>query len=139
MLALLCTIALIADLAVERLSPQTQLPALGGSRESTRFALAVATAALLALKFILNIHFDLFGWGFYLAVILTAALVFLALQARRGAGLRDAVPSPGHGRSASRSAGRLRRARGDAAGLGRAADLRPQAPTGRASGDLTTP
>ena len=83
-LALLCTIALIADLAVERLSPQTRLPALGGSRASTRCALAVATAALLALKFILNIHFDLFSWGFYLAVLLTAGLVFLTLQARRG-------------------------------------------------------
>jgi hypothetical protein len=38
----------------------------------------------LAIKFILNIHFDLFSWGFYLAVLLTAALVFLTLQARRG-------------------------------------------------------
>jgi hypothetical protein len=83
-LALLCTIALIVDLAVERLSPQTRLPALGGSRASTRFALAVAIAVLLAVKFILNIHFDLFSWGFYLAVLLTAALVFLTLQARRG-------------------------------------------------------
>jgi hypothetical protein len=83
-LALLCTLALIADLAVERLSPQTRLPALGSSRESTRFALVVAIAVLLALKFILNIHFDLFSWGFYLAVLLTAALVFLSLQARRG-------------------------------------------------------
>jgi hypothetical protein len=83
-LALLVTIALIADLAVERLSPQTRLPALGGSRGSTRFALAVATAVLLAVKFILNIHFDLFSWGFYLAVLLTVALVFLTLQARRG-------------------------------------------------------
>ncbi|MEA2147525.1 MAG: hypothetical protein QOG59_3112 [Solirubrobacteraceae bacterium] len=83
-LALLCTLALIADLAVERLSPQTRLPALGGSRASTRFALAVAIAVLLAVKFILNIHFDLFSWGFYLAVLLTAALVFLSLQARRG-------------------------------------------------------
>ena len=83
-LALLCTIALIADLAIERFSPQTHLPAIGGSRETTRFALAVATAALMALKFVLHIHFSLFSWGFYLGVLLVAALVFLCLQARRG-------------------------------------------------------
>ena len=36
-LAVLLGIALIADLAVERLSPQTALPALDGSRTETRF------------------------------------------------------------------------------------------------------
>lgn len=90
-LALLCTLALIVDLVVERLSPQTSLPALGGSRSNTRFALAVATAAFMALKFVLHIHFSLFGFGFYLGVILVAALVFLANQAR--AGVAFAMPS----------------------------------------------
>jgi len=45
-LALLCTIALVADLAIARLSPQTQLRAFGGSRENTRFVLAAAAAGL---------------------------------------------------------------------------------------------
>jgi hypothetical protein len=83
-LAMLCAVALIVDLAVERLSPQTTVPSIGGSRETTRFALAVAAAAFIALKFVLHIHFSLFGWGFYLSVILAAALVFLAHQARQG-------------------------------------------------------
>ena len=83
-LALLCVLALIIDLAIERFSPQTKLPALGGGRESTRFVLAIAAAALMALKFVLHIHFSLFGWGFYLGVLLVAALVFLARQARGG-------------------------------------------------------
>jgi hypothetical protein len=102
-LAFLCTIALIADLAVERFSPQTHLPAIGGSRESTRFVLAVAAAALMALKFVLHIHFSLFSWGFYLGVILAAALVFLAMQARRGEAF--AVPARMQGMGGRHAAG----------------------------------
>jgi hypothetical protein len=65
-LAMLAALAVLVDLAVERMSPQTHVPSIGGSRESTRFALAVAAAALLALKFLFHIHFSLFGFGFYL-------------------------------------------------------------------------
>jgi hypothetical protein len=86
-LALLCSLGIVVDLAIERFSPQTHLPVLGDSRETTRFVLAVATAALLALKFVLHIHFSLFGWGFYLAVLLVVALVFFADQLRRGEAL----------------------------------------------------
>lgn len=90
-LAMLCAVAVIVDLAMERLTPQTTVPSIGGSRETTRFALAVAAAAFVALKFVLHIHFSLFGWGFYLSVILVAALVFLANQARQG--VPFAIPS----------------------------------------------
>ena len=83
-LAVLAAIAIIADLAVERVSPQTTVPSLGGSRAQTRFILAVAAAVFLALKFIFNIHFSEFGLGFWLGVILTAALVYVAIQARQG-------------------------------------------------------
>jgi len=83
-LALLAALAIIADLAIQRFSPQTTLPAIQGSRATTRFALAVVAAVFLALKFVLHIHFSLFGWGFYLAVLVAAALVFVTLQARRG-------------------------------------------------------
>ncbi len=81
-LALLSTLAVIADLALERFSPQTQLPAVEGSRTRTRFLMACVTAFLLALKFLLNIHFSQFGFGFWAALVLTAALVYWARQAR---------------------------------------------------------
>ena len=86
-LAVLAAIALIADLAVDRLSPQTALPSIGGSRVQTRFVLACITAVFVALKFLFHIHFSLFGFGFYVAVILTIALVYVAMQARSGAGI----------------------------------------------------
>ncbi len=81
-LAVLTAIALIADLGVERLSPGTALPNIGGSRTQTRFVLACVTALFVALKFLFHIHFSDFGFGFYLAVILTAGLVWVAFQAR---------------------------------------------------------
>ena len=81
-LAVLVLAALIADLAIERLSPQTEVPSIGGSRTQTRFVLAAVAAFLVALKFLFHIHFSLFGWGFYVTVILTAALVWFAYQAR---------------------------------------------------------
>ena len=80
-LAMLAALALVIDLAIERLSPQTRLPALGGSRAATRLALAATTALFVALKFLFHIHFSLFGFGFWAAVVLTAALVVLALRA----------------------------------------------------------
>jgi hypothetical protein len=105
-LAVIAALAVVADLAVERLSPQTQLPAIGESRTNTRFILAVVAAGFVALKFLFHIHFDLFGWGFYVNVILTAALVYVAYQARAGGaiawsglggmsgGSRSAAPPP---------------------------------------------
>jgi hypothetical protein len=83
-LAVLAAVALIADLAVERMSPQTTLPSVGGSRAQTRFVLAGVTALLVALKFLFNIHFSEFGFGFWLGVILTVGVVYVAMQARRG-------------------------------------------------------
>jgi hypothetical protein len=87
LLAVLAAVLLIVDLGVERLSPQTTLPAVNGSRTQTRFILAAATALFVVLKFVFNIHFSDFGFGFYLAVILTIALVYLALQIRNGAAI----------------------------------------------------
>lgn len=81
-LAMLAALALIADLAIERLSPQTQLPSVSGGRTQTRFFLACAAAFFVVLKFLFHIHFSLFGFGFWLGIVLTAALVYLALQAR---------------------------------------------------------
>jgi hypothetical protein len=81
-LAVLTAIALIVDLGIERLSPGTALPNIGGSRAMTRFVLACVTALFVALKFLFNIHWSDFGFGFYAGVILTAGLVWVALQAR---------------------------------------------------------
>lgn len=84
-LAVLAVIAVLADLAIERFSPQTTLPALGGGRAQTRFILACIAAAFLVLKFLFHIHFSLFGFGFWVAVVLTVGFVYLAMQARHGA------------------------------------------------------
>jgi hypothetical protein len=81
-LAVLSVVALLVDLAFERLAPNTQLPSLSGGRTQTRFVLAAVTVVFLALKFLFNIHWSLFGYGFWGAVILTAALVYLTVQAR---------------------------------------------------------
>jgi hypothetical protein len=81
-LAVLAAVALIADLAIERMSPQTTLPSVNGSRAETRFILACVAAVFVFLKFVFNIHFSDFGFGFWLGVILTAGLVYVALQAR---------------------------------------------------------
>jgi hypothetical protein len=84
-IAVLAALALIFDLALERLST-TQLPAINGSRATTRVALAVTAAACVGVKFILNVHFDLFGSGFWGAAVLSIALVVLATR------IRDASP-----------------------------------------------
>jgi hypothetical protein len=96
-IAVLLLAALIADLAIERLSPTTTLPAIGNSRIMTRFVLAVVAAAFIALKFLLHIHFSgfySFSWGFYIAIILTIALVYFADQARRAPVAPVAPPPP---------------------------------------------
>jgi hypothetical protein len=88
-LAFIAALAVIVDLAIERFSPQTTLPSIGGGRPHTRFILAAIAAVFVALKFLFHIHFGLFGWGFYVDVILTVALVYVAMQARSGAPLRS--------------------------------------------------
>ena len=81
-LAVLSALVLIADLGIERLSPGTTLPNIGGSRTQTRFVLACVTALFVALKFVFNIHFSDFGFGFWAAVVLTIGLVWVAFQTR---------------------------------------------------------
>ena len=92
-LAVLAAIALVADLGVERLSPQTRVPALGGSRATTRFVLAAVCALFVALKFLFHVHFSLFGFGFWLAVVLTVALIVMAARAYRDQSLMSSVPT----------------------------------------------
>jgi hypothetical protein len=79
-LGLLAALAVIADLALDRLGA-TELPSVGGSRAGTRLVLSAAAAFFLALKFILHVHFSLFGFGFWAAVVLTVALVAVGFRA----------------------------------------------------------
>lgn len=92
-LAVLAALALIADLGIERLSPQTTLPNIGGSRVMTRFVIGMAVAVFVVLKFLFQIHFSEFGFGFWLGVILTAGLVYLLLQTRNAAVTRASTPT----------------------------------------------
>jgi hypothetical protein len=81
-LGLLAALAVVADLAVDRLG-SSELPTIGGSRASTRLVLAYAVAAFLGLKFVIHAHFSLFGFGFWAGAVLTIALVSLAVRARQ--------------------------------------------------------
>lgn len=94
-IAVIALFALIADLALERLAPETTLPMIGGSRTMTRFVLAVVAAFFIFLKFVLNIHFGNFGYGFWLAIPLTVALVYFAMQARNATAMPPARPPVG--------------------------------------------
>ena len=85
-LAVLSLVALVADLAVERLG-NVDLPAINGNRADTRLALAGVAGGFVVLKFLFHIHFSLFGIGFWGAVVLTAALVATAVRARDDARL----------------------------------------------------
>lgn len=80
-LALVVVIALLVDIAIERLSPHTDVPAIGTGRANTRYVLAMVAVALLALKLLL--HFDSAGGlGFWGAVVLGGALVWVSYRLR---------------------------------------------------------
>ncbi len=87
-LALIGAIALLAYLAVEQASPQTQLPTIGGTREMTLLAIAGVTALFLVIKFFA--HIGDFGWGFFLIIVIALALGYFLLQTRAG---RPVIPA----------------------------------------------
>src|SRR5581483_6292 len=66
-LGFLASLAIVADFVLERVT-DASLPAVAGSRAMTRLVLAIVAAACVALKFLLNVHFSLFGFGFWAAV-----------------------------------------------------------------------
>jgi hypothetical protein len=82
-LAVISSLLILVDLLIEAFSPQTAIPAIGGSRTATRFVLALVTALFMALKFIFHLgHFSNLGIGFWIGAVLVIALVYFALQAR---------------------------------------------------------
>ena len=108
-LAVLAAILLIVDLAVERFSPQTQRcrrSAAAGPRRASSWP--AWPPCFVVLKFLFHIHFDLFGFGFWVAVILTVALVYFAAagaQQRRRADRRVCRPAALRRADAARGAG----------------------------------
>ena len=93
-LALLTSLALVADYAIEKLSPQTQLPAIGGSRAMTRLAIVGATGVLLVIKFLA--HIGDFGWGFFLILVAFGVLAYFSYMQTMAtpAGAPGPVASP---------------------------------------------
>jgi hypothetical protein len=88
-LGILAAIALLAvatDLALKHISPDTNVPAIRGSRTLTHLVLVIAAAVLLALKFLLHItSAGNLGFGFWAALVLMTALVFFTREAHSAA------------------------------------------------------
>jgi hypothetical protein len=79
-LALLCVLALVVDLAVERFSPGTAVPAIQDSRTTTRLVLAAAAGVFVILK--LLFHLNHLSWGFVIDILSIGGLVYLTFKAR---------------------------------------------------------
>jgi MYXO-CTERM domain-containing protein len=92
-LAVLALVALIVDLGIERLSPQTTLPTVGGSRSQTRLVLAGLAAFFMLLKFLFHIHFSYFGFGFWAGLVLIIALVLATMRSHQGQGIIPSRPA----------------------------------------------
>jgi hypothetical protein len=67
-LALIVLIVILADLALARFSPSTQIPTTQLGRDMTRVAACGLMLLLLFIKFIANV--GNFGWGFPVDVVL---------------------------------------------------------------------
>ncbi len=127
-LAVLATLAIIFDLLLEHASPDTQIPAIEGSRTLTRFVLAGTAAGLLAVKFILNLsEIGDLGAGFWFGAVVAAALVYAAMKAwqaepARTAGSARAAPGATTHNAASDENGPPEKAGAGATDAGHAPD-----------------
>jgi len=93
-LAVIAALLVILVLALERLSPETEVPAIEGSRTTTRFVLAGAAAVFMALKFLFHLgHFSNLGIGFWLGAGLVGALLYFTAQARNAEGVASSRPA----------------------------------------------
>jgi hypothetical protein len=81
-LALLLVLVVVVDLALERFSPQTQLPTTPLGRTMTRVAALGVAALCLIIKFL--DHTSNFGFGFFLAVILMIVTLVGAWMSSQG-------------------------------------------------------
>jgi hypothetical protein len=86
-LAVFSAVLLVGDIAVQRLSPETPLPAIE-SREMTRLVLACAAAGFMAVKFLLHLgSIGNLGIGFWLGAAMVAALIVVTNRAQKMAAL----------------------------------------------------
>lgn len=76
-LALLADVAFVVDLAIERFG-RAQLPVIGGTRATTRTALAGGTLGLMVIKLIA--HASDLGIGCWLGLVAAVALVVLCVR-----------------------------------------------------------
>ena len=84
-LALIVTIAIVADYALALFSPQTEIPTTKYGRDLTRVGACALLILLLFIKFIA--HVGDFGWGFVIDIILVGVVTAgsWALVQRAGA------------------------------------------------------
>jgi hypothetical protein len=67
-LAMIVTVAILVDAALERFSPATVIPTTQYGRAMTRVGLCALLLLLLLIKFVATLNN--FGWGFFIDVIL---------------------------------------------------------------------
>jgi hypothetical protein len=81
-LAMIVTIFIVLDLALERFSPQTVIPTTQLGRDMTRVAACGLMLLLLFIKFVA--HVGDFGWGFFVDVILAVLVSYGAWAIAQG-------------------------------------------------------
>lgn len=91
-LALIVAIAVVADLALARFSPQTQLPTTQLGRDLTRAAACGLLLLLLAIKFIS--HVGDFGFGFFVDVVFAIVVATGAWFISQGKSTPTSRPAP---------------------------------------------
>jgi hypothetical protein len=91
-LGLIVLIALLATIIVRRFTT-VELPDLPIPWESAELFAAIAVAVFVVIKFLS--HIGNFGWGFYIDVLLTIALVYGAVQLSRETPAAAATSSSG--------------------------------------------
>jgi hypothetical protein len=95
-LALIVTIAIVADYALALFSPQTLIPSTKYGRDLTRLGACALLILFLFIKFIS--HVGSFGWGFFVDIILAAVVTFGSWAVlQRAATPNSAASTPGPG------------------------------------------
>ena len=91
-LALIVTIAIVADYALALFSPQTVLPTSKYGRDLTRVGACALLLLFLFIKFIA--HVGSFGWGFFVDIILAGVVAAGCWLILARSGATGSAPSP---------------------------------------------
>jgi hypothetical protein len=85
-LAVISAVLIVLDVVIEQVSPQTAVPAIGGSRTATRLVLALVAGLFMGLKFLFHLgSVSNLGLGFWLGAVIVIALIYFAMRARTAA------------------------------------------------------